>query len=107
MPKRASKRLMEQRSRNNYIFKIKEDIVCPFSDDITLYSIACNSLIKGASNYTKFKTKDELKNYTEKYCCDMQGYTKCPIYCMHCIYLEILEKKRLKKERMDKLKIIK
>lgn len=98
---------MIQRERNKYINEIKSSIVCPYSKDITIYSVACESLVKGASSYLKFKEKSEAKAFAEKYCCNIEKYTKCPIYCMNTKFYEILAKKKHMEERRSKIEILK
>ena len=106
MAKRATRRLLKQRERTKYINEIKDRIVCPYCEDITMYSIACESIVKGASSYLKFKKKEMAKEFANKYCCSMEKYSKCPIYCMNTQFMELVRKKRQKEERTRKLDIV-
>lgn len=95
-------RRKKQLTRHKYILDMKSNIVCPFLKDMTLYSVACLSIIKEARSYTKFSTKEDFIKFQSKYCANIENYNKCPIYCIHNKFIDMARKKA----RMAKLEQI-
>lgn len=54
--------------------------VCPFFLNASNFSLKCEGFENAVSMRLCFDGKEHMKEHTDKYCTDMNGYPMCPLY---------------------------
>jgi hypothetical protein len=59
---------------------VAKEVVCPFYKQEDGAKIRCEGFSKSCSIQTTFCNRDNLVMHKGRYCNEMEGYTKCPLY---------------------------
>lgn len=95
-----------QRKYQEKVVELDYKVICPYFINTTKIAVACNSVISGAVNYTRFKDENKYNNFSLKFCQSFD-YKKCPQYKLYTTYLKLKETKLDLQKSKEKLNNIK
>lgn len=64
-------------------------VKCPYYHEDTIKSILCEGVLRKSVIRQSFNTKKDKLEWQESYCNKIQGYEKCPVYCVACRKYEV------------------